>query len=89
MSSEDWREFQRTKVDEKQQEQAAKDARKAAREAKKLETARIAAEKLILKNQRIAAAKKAAETKLSRSRSNKITTQIRKRSNATKPSQKL
>ncbi|XP_037038910.1 uncharacterized protein LOC119076333 [Bradysia coprophila] len=63
MTSDDWREHERFKMQEKQQQQAAKDARKVAREKKKLETAKMAAEKNKLKEQKAALAKKAAEAK--------------------------
>ncbi len=79
MSSEDWREHERLKLADKQKLQAEKDARKAAREAKKLETAKMASEKLVLKEQKLAAAKKAAQTNTdSNKRSRKATTKGKK-----------
>lgn len=63
MSSEDWRRHERLKLEEKQQLKAAKDARKAAREAKKLDTAKMVAEKSKLREQKAAAAAKAADAK--------------------------
>lgn len=79
MSSEDWREHERMKMAEKHQQQAENYARKAARETKKLESARMAAEKLKLKEQKMAATKIAAERKLLK-RLEQKQTQIRKRS---------
>lgn len=86
MSSEEWREHERLKIDEKQKEQAEKKARKAAREVKKLEAAKKAVEKLAMKEQKIAAAKKVAEAKLSQSHKNQNKTQkrIRKGTNGQK-----
>lgn len=63
MSSEDWRNHERQKNDEKQQKQMELDARKAARAAKKLEASKLAAEKLALKQQKQASSKKSAENK--------------------------
>lgn len=89
MSSEDWRGNERIKNDEKLQKQAEKDARKAARESKKLQSVKIAAEKLKLKEQKMAAAKIAADKKLLKLIDQKET-KTRKRSHqATKLNQKL
>lgn len=84
MSSEEWRAYQRQQNEEKMQQQAQKDARKAAREAKKLESAKMAAEKLVLKEQKIAAAKKAAEKKALARTGKKKTVSRKRSSKATK-----
>lgn len=61
------------KYDEKQKQEAAKEARNAAREAKKLQTMKLAVEKLILKNKKIDEVKKAAEIKSAALRTQKVT----------------
>ncbi|KAG4069566.1 hypothetical protein HA402_006932 [Bradysia odoriphaga] len=78
MSSEDWRQHERIKLQEKQQQQAEKDARKAAREAKKLETAKLAAEKIQLKARKAVESTKTADAKQQKI-SNKNKTQKRSR----------
>ncbi|XP_037033041.1 uncharacterized protein LOC119072027 [Bradysia coprophila] len=79
MSSEDWRDHERKKSDEKQQKQVELDARKAARAAKKLEASKIAAEKLVLKQ------KKQAEKLVDEKRSPFVGSKPNTRQRRTKP----
>lgn len=71
MSSDGWREHERSKIEETLKLQALKDARKAVREAKRIEAEKMASEKRIAKTQKLVAAKKAADDKLTRSHDHK------------------
>lgn len=63
LTSEQWREIQRTKIEEKQRLEEAKQARKIERAAKKLENEQKAKERQQMRESKKAAAKIAAEQK--------------------------